>query len=115
MQKFLVNPSGFSKTSASQIMAAALFGFMLLQPLFGRMSDKFGRKPMLAFAYAGGMVATWPLMTAIGNARGGILAFGLVMIALVFQSGYSSIAGVFKAEMFPAHVRALGVALPYAL
>jgi MHS family alpha-ketoglutarate permease-like MFS transporter len=115
MQKFLVNTSGFSKAAASEIMAAALFCFMLLQPLFGWISDKFGRKPMLAFAYAGGMIATWPLMTAIGEAREATLAFGLVMIALVFQSGYSSIAGVFKAEMFPAHVRALGVALPYAL
>ena len=35
MQKFLVNTSGFSKTTASQIAAAALLCFMLLQPLFG--------------------------------------------------------------------------------
>ena len=34
---------------------------------------------------------------------------------MAFQSGYSSISGLFKAEMFPAHIRALGVALPYAL
>ena len=59
--------------------------------------------------------ATWPLMTAIGGAHDAYLAFGLLMIALVFQSGYSSISGLFKAEMFPAHIRALGVALPYAL
>ena len=31
------------------------------------------------------------------------------------QSGYTSISAVVKAELFPTHVRALGVALPYAL
>jgi MHS family alpha-ketoglutarate permease-like MFS transporter len=30
-------------------------------------------------------------------------------------SAYSAISAVVKAELFPAHVRALGVALPYAL
>ncbi len=31
------------------------------------------------------------------------------------QSGYTSISAVVKAELFPTHVRALGVALPYAI
>jgi MHS family alpha-ketoglutarate permease-like MFS transporter len=115
MQKFLINTSGFSKATASQIMTLALFVFMLMQPLFGWLSDRVGRKPLLLFAYGGGMIATWPLLTAIAGTSNAAAAFGLIMIALTFQSGYSSISGLFKAEMFPAHVRALGVALPYAL
>ena len=115
MQKFLINTSGFSKQTASQIMVAALFCFMLMQPLFGWISDRIGRKPLLLFAYGGGMLATWPLLTAIAGTTNAYVAFGLIMIALTFQSGYSAISGLFKAEMFPAHVRALGVALPYAL
>jgi MHS family alpha-ketoglutarate permease-like MFS transporter len=115
MQKFLINTSGFSKETASQIMVVALFLFMLMQPLFGWLSDKVGRKPLLLFAYGGGMLATWPLLTAIAGTTNAFAALGLIMIALTFQSGYSSISGLFKAEMFPAHVRALGVALPYAI
>jgi len=115
MQKFLINTTGFSKETASQVMVAALFCFMLMQPLFGWISDKVGRKPLLLFAYGGGMLATWPLLSAIAGATNAFAAFGLIMIALTFQSGYSSISGLFKAEMFPAHIRALGVALPYAL
>lgn len=30
-------------------------------------------------------------------------------------SGYTAINAVVKAELFPAHIRALGVALPYAI
>jgi len=115
MQKFLINTSGFSKQTASQIMVAALFVFMLMQPLFGWISDRIGRKPLLLFAFGGGMLATWPLMTAIAGTTNAYAAFGLIMIALTFQSGYSAISGLFKAEMFPAHIRALGVALPYAI
>lgn len=115
MQKFLINTTGFSRETASQVMVAALFCFMLMQPLFGWISDKVGRKPLLLFAYGGGMLATWPLLTAISGAGSPLIAFGLIMIALTFQSGYSAISGLFKAEMFPAHIRALGVALPYAL
>ena len=115
MQKFLINTSGFSKAVASQTMLLALFCFMLMQPLFGALSDRIGRKPLLLFAFGGGMIATWPILSAIAGTTNIWVAFGLIMIALVFQSGYSAISGLFKAEMFPAHIRALGVALPYAL
>lgn len=115
MQKFLINTSGFSKAVASQTMLLALFCFMLMQPAFGWLSDRVGRKPLLLFAFGGGMIATWPILSAIAGTTNIWVAFGLIMIALTFQSGYSSISGLFKAEMFPAHIRALGVALPYAL
>lgn len=115
MQKFLINTSGFSKATASEIMLAALFCFMLMQPLFGWISDRVGRKPLLLYAFGGGMLATWPLLSAIAGTTNALAAFALIMAALTFQSGYSAISGLFKAEMFPTHIRALGVALPYAI
>jgi MHS family alpha-ketoglutarate permease-like MFS transporter len=39
----------------------------------------------------------------------------LVMASLVIVTGYTSINAIIKAEMFPADIRALGVALPYAI
>ena len=35
--------------------------------------------------------------------------------ALLCHSGYSAVNAAVKAELFPAHVRARGVALPYAI
>ena len=35
--------------------------------------------------------------------------------ALLIISGYSSVNAIVKAELFPVHIRALGVGLPYAL
>jgi MHS family alpha-ketoglutarate permease-like MFS transporter len=115
MQKFLVNTSGFSKDTATLISVAALFCFMLAQPLFGMISDRVGRKPMLIVAFTGGALITWPVLSAIASTQDAVMAFMLLLAALLFQSCYSSISAVVKAELYPTHVRAVGVALPYAV
>ncbi|HET9352451.1 MAG TPA: MFS transporter [Sphingomicrobium sp.] len=115
MQKFLVNTSGFSRETASQVMTAALFVFMCLQPLSGAVSDRIGRKPVMATFGILGVLSTVPLFTALETVQSPFAAFGLVMAALVIVTGYTSINAVVKAELFPTHIRALGVALPYAL
>lgn len=115
MQKFLVNTSGFTKETATQINAITLFVFMLLQPIAGGLSDKIGRKPlMIAFGIAG-VLFTYPIFSALEQTRDAMTAGLLVMAALIIVTGYTSINAVVKAELFPAHIRALGVALPYAL
>ena len=115
MQKFLVNTTGFAKETATAITAAALFLYMLAQPLFGWLSDRVGRNRTIAFAFFGGMIVTYPVMSAIAGAEAPLAAFGLMTLLLVILSGYTSVSAVVKAELFPAHVRALGVALPYAM
>lgn len=115
MQKFLVNTSGFDRETASRVMTAALFVFMCLQPLAGALSDRVGRKPvMIGFGLLGAL-GTVPLFTALESVESPYAAFALVMAALVIVTGYTSINAVVKAELFPAHIRALGVALPYAI
>lgn len=115
LQKFLVNTSGFSNETASRVMTAALFVYMLLQPLAGALSDRIGRKPlMIAFGIAG-VLGTVPIFRALETVANSFDAFLLVMLGLVIVTGYTSINAVVKAELFPANIRTLGVALPYAL
>lgn len=115
MQKFLVNTSGFSREAASQINAVTLFVFMCIQPLAGGFSDRVGRKPLMIGFGIAGVLFTYPIFAALEQTRDVWVAGALVMAALVIVTGYTSINAVVKAELFPAHVRALGVALPYAL
>lgn len=56
-----------------------------------------------------------PIMTLIGNTSNGWIAFLLMVVALVFTTGYTALSAIIKAEMFPTKVRALGVGLPHAL
>ncbi len=115
MQKFLVNTSGFSKDAATAISAGSLLIYMVIQPVFGLLSDRIGRKTTLIFAFGVGCLITYPLMSAIAVTHDAWAALAMVVLLLIVLSGYTAVNAVLKAELFPAHVRALGVALPYAL
>ncbi|RZK55511.1 MAG: MFS transporter, partial [Pedobacter sp.] len=115
MQKFLVNTMHLSKEDSTLMSFASLFIFACLQPIFGALSDKIGRKPLLIGFGVLGTLCTVPLLTLLSNTTSQVQAFLLLMFALVIVSGYTSINAIVKAELFPAEIRALGVGLPYAL
>jgi MHS family alpha-ketoglutarate permease-like MFS transporter len=115
MQKYLVNTAGMDAKTASRVMTAVLFCYMLLQPVFGAISDKIGRRnSMLCFGVFT-VLATVPILSALAHVSDVYAAFGLVILALAGVSFYTSISGLVKAELFPMHVRALGVGLSYAI
>lgn len=115
LQKFLVNTSGFDRATASRIMTIALALMMLVQPLAGRLSDRVGRKPIMIAFGIGGTLFTYPIFTTLEGTHDVLRAFAVVMAALLIVTGYTSINAVVKAELFPSHIRALGVALPFAI
>ncbi|MFV3405657.1 MFS family transporter [Pseudomonas sp. NY15463] len=115
MQKYLVNTAGMNAKSASFVMTGALFLFMILQPVFGMLSDRIGRRNSMLLFGALGTLFTVPLLMALKTVSSPFMAFLLVSVALCIVSFYTSISGLVKAEMFPPQVRALGVGLAYAV
>jgi MHS family alpha-ketoglutarate permease-like MFS transporter len=115
MQKYLKLSVGLSDDQTTMVTAGALIFAMLLQPLYGAISDRIGRKPLLIGFGVAGTLFTIPLLTTLQEASGPIAAFVLIATAWVIVSGYTSINAVVKTELFPTHVRATGVGLPYAL
>ena len=115
MLKFLVNTAHLTKASATNICFCSLLVFAALQPMFGGLSDRIGRRPLLIWFGIGGTLGTVPLLTALSHTTNPVVAFGLLLLALVIVSGYSGINAIVKAELFPVGVRALGIGLPHAL
>ncbi|QPP08308.1 MFS transporter [Streptomyces bathyalis] len=115
LTKYLSNTAGLPKDQATLVSFCALFVFMCLQPLGGLLSDRIGRRPMLITFALGSTLLTVPIMKLLGQAGSFLPAFGLTLLALVIVTGYTSINACVKAELFPTGVRALGVALPYAI
>ncbi|MFO1150507.1 MAG: MFS family transporter [Alsobacter sp.] len=115
MQKYLVNTAGFSAATATNTMTAVLFVFMLMQPVFGALSDRIGRRTSMRLFTALSTLMTVPLLTMIAGVKSPLAAFVFITTALAVISLYTSISGLMKAELFPAEVRALGVGFAYAI
>ncbi|AXQ49538.1 MFS family transporter [Pseudomonas sp. SAR267] len=115
MQKYLVNTAGMPAKTASFVMTGALFLYMVMQPFFGMLSDRIGRRNSMLLFGALGTLFTVPLLMALKTVSSPFMAFVLITLALCIVSFYTSISGLVKAEMFPPQVRALGVGLAYAV
>jgi len=89
--KFMNDTSGIAKTDTSVINFWALFIFMLLQPVYGMLSDKIGRKPLLIWFGVTGVLFTWPLLSALAGTKDPFVAFLLMFGGLLMVGGYTSI------------------------
>jgi MHS family alpha-ketoglutarate permease-like MFS transporter len=115
MQKYLVNTVGMSATTASRVMTVCLLIYMLMQPAFGALSDRIGRKTSMILFGALAAIFTVPILSTLRGVGSPLMAGVLITCALAIVSFYTSIGGLIKAEMFPVEVRALGVGLSYAI
>jgi len=115
MQKFLKLSVGLTDDQTTTVTLASLVFGMILQPIYGTISDRIGRKWLLIGFGVSGVLFTIPLLTTLQSVKGPWPAFLLIAAAWMIVAGYTSINAVVKAELFPTNVRALGVGLPYAL
>ncbi len=115
MPTYLSNTLKFPNSWVAEISFITLLLFAVMQPVFGAISDKIGRKPVLLWFGILGTLFTVPILTTLGSTHSYMGALLLVLAALAIVAGYTSINAVVKAELFPAGVRALGVGVPYAL
>jgi len=115
MQKFLKLSVGLSDDQTTLVTMSSLIFGIILQPIYGAISDRIGRKWLLIGFGVTGVLFTVPLLTALQAAKGPLEAFILIAAAWMILSGYTSVNAVVKAELFPTNIRAMGVGLPYAL
>lgn len=102
---------GLSSQTTLTIMFLAQLGMMLLMPLGGFLSDKFGRKHMWAFSMIGLIVAAVPMYLIMPKGFGFAL-LGIFVLGVLYIPQLASISATFPA-MFPTQVRYAGFAITY--
>ncbi|OWT54789.1 MFS family transporter [Candidimonas nitroreducens] len=115
MQKYLVNSAGMPVKTASYVMTFCLFVYMCLQPAFGALSDRIGRRNNMLLFGGLGALCTVPILATLHHVTNPYVATVLIIVALAIVSFYTSISGIVKSEMFPPEIRALGVGFAYAV
>jgi MHS family alpha-ketoglutarate permease-like MFS transporter len=115
MQKFLKLSVGLNDNQTTLVTAGSLLFALFLQPIYGAISDRIGRKPLLIWFGVTGTIGTLPLLVGLQATKSAFVAFLLICAAWIIVAGYTSINAVVKAELFPTHIRATGVGVPYAV
>ncbi|MFT4504815.1 MFS transporter [Caballeronia sp. 15711] len=108
---YAIHRSGALPATAYAASTWSLIAFTVVQPLFGMLSDRFGRRPQLIVMAAAYTLFLYPVVLSVGDSFWSILRvelFGMVLYAL-----YTSIAPAVMAELFDTDVRAIGIGLPF--
>ena len=115
MQKFLKLSVGLTDSQTTLVTAGSLIFALFLQPIYGALSDRIGRKCAADLVRRDGhALHDSAARRAAGDQERAGGAFLLIAGAWLIVAGYTSINAVVKAELFPTKVRATGVGLPYA-
>src|SRR6516225_2975560 len=89
MQTFVKQSVGFSENQTTFVIFGTLIFATLLQPIYGAISDKIGRKPLLIFFGVAGSIATVPILTTLKETKSPFIAFLLICAAWIFVAGYT--------------------------
>src|SRR5882762_3342893 len=83
MQKFLKLSVGLTDLQTTVVTGGSLLVALILQPIYGAVSDRIGRKPLLVWFGVMGVLLTIPLLDALQGTRSGLTAFLLICGAWV--------------------------------
>lgn len=109
---YLQTVVGMSLLQSLAANAVALLSFSVLLPIGGRLSDKFGRKPMLIIGAAAVAAVGLPAFMLVTSGSFGTAVIGQLLLAAALCT-YGGGSYTFFVELLPAATRVTGAAISY--
>jgi MFS transporter, MHS family, proline/betaine transporter len=111
---YLTEIVGIAKSRALAINTIGMAAAVVMLPVAGALSDRFGRKPMLLLSAGAIIICAWPLFNLLWHPMFHAPLLGQIGFALLIAT-FDGVAPVTAAEAFPANVRCTGVGLSHNL
>jgi len=112
ISSYLVAGKVFSESAALGLQSASLGAALLMAPVAGFLSDRFGRKPVAYVSLLGILFGSYPLYHFV-NTGDGTSAMVAMILFMLFVTLGSSTYQVWLAEVFPRTLRATGMGISY--
>ena len=107
---FLTAVGGLGEGEALRLSTLAALAVILVTPLTGLLSDRYGRRPVLIVLVAAGALLPTALFALMAGGGSAFAISGALALALI-GGGVSAVGAVATAEQFPGEGRLTGLAL----
>jgi MHS family proline/betaine transporter-like MFS transporter len=112
MTNYIRTAGGLTPSQSMWIGTACITVFVILIPIWGALSDRIGRKPLLLLSAGGYVVLSFPLLM-MASSGSVALAFAAQLIMIVFLSFFSGPCPAAYCELFPTRVRYTALSIGY--
>ncbi len=102
-----------SRDSLVVTLCVGLSNFVLL-PLFGALSDRIGRRPLLIAATLIAILTAWPAMSWLVSAPSFVRLLTVEIWLAIIYSAYNGAAVAYLTEIVPPRIRTTGFSLAYS-
>ncbi|CEJ12455.1 Proline/betaine transporter [bacterium YEK0313] len=115
MPTFLTKHAGVSQSQALWGNAVALVILVLATPLFGALSDRIGRKPLLLACCVAFVVLPYPLFQVILSGSSFVTIVAIQIVFNLFIAAFSGAGPAALSELFPTHSRTTLMSIGYSV
>nr|MCH9769299.1 MFS transporter [Gammaproteobacteria bacterium] len=111
---FLNHEAHISLQKINLFITIGILLTVILIPICGRISDRIGRRPVMATGAVGFIILTYPFMQMLASGDSTLMLIAVIIYALVLAP-VAALVPIAISEMFPFAVRCTGSAIGYNL